>query len=124
MTLKEISDNLDNKLISMQNQLNHIADNNTVPSPNMPDSVDTPNLNPPETDRESAAAYHSIGASPSKKIANNSQTVSQDSETQTDLDEATRQIFEETHEYKFQIFKLKERIREMDEKNRNELTYV
>ena len=103
--------------------MNHIADNNTVPSPHTPDSVDTPNLNPPETDRESAAAYHSIGASPNKKAANNSQMVS-DSEAQTDMDEATRQMFEETHEYKFQIFKLKEQIKEMDEKNHIELNYA
>ena len=43
-----------------------------------------------------------------RKILEEFRVVSRDTETQTDKDEASRQYFEETYEYKFKIFKLEE----------------
>ena len=62
MTLKEISETLDNKLNSMQGKLNNISDH--ARSPQLPeDSIDTPNLNPPENDHQQPAVYYSAGSS-------------------------------------------------------------
>lgn len=49
----------------------------------------------------------------------NFRVVARDSETQTEVDDATRHFVEEIHELKFQNFKLNEQIREIERKNRN-----
>ena len=65
--------------------------------------------------------YNSIETAGKVKNVTSSQVAIQDTETQTEIDMATRHFFEETHEYKFQIFKLKEQIKDLEEKNQQEL---
>ena len=102
----------------MQNQLNQIAEHTPAASHLLTgESADTPHLVPPETDRDSAA-FHSAGVVARDKAM---QLAAQASATETDVDDATRHHFEETHEYKFQIYKLKEKIQELESKNRREL---
>ena len=51
MTLKEMSESLDYRLNTMQGKLNNISEHTR--SPQIPeDSIDTPNLVPPEADHQ------------------------------------------------------------------------
>ena len=117
LTLKEISNDLDTKLNNMQTQLNDIVDNTGLPSPLMLESLDTPNIVPPEANHEQSIAPQSLKTSAIIKHTRGN-SLAQDSETQTELGEAASHQLQKIHDQKFQIFQLKERLKELEGKNR------